>query len=56
MSVVLFIIVVLIVLALACYALNLLPMIDPPIKQLIMLCFVVLAILAILSRSGVVAL
>lgn len=57
MSLVLFIIVVLIVLALACYVVQLLPIPGPPpIKPCIEALLVVVAIIAILDRAGLAAL
>ena len=56
MSLVVFILLVLVVLALAMYAVNLLPMIDGTIKSIIMALFVVVAIVVIVDRWGGVAL
>jgi hypothetical protein len=52
MSIILFIIIVLVVLALVCYAISLLPMVQQPFKALIMFLAVVLGILAICHRVG----
>lgn len=49
------IVVVLIVLALVLYAIKLLPMIEPPFKQIIMAICVLIAILVILVQSGLLA-
>ena len=53
MSIVLFIIVILVVLALALYAVNLLPILQPVIRQCIQALLVVLAIYVICNRAGV---
>ena len=55
MSLILFIPLVLVVLALAAWALQALPFIDAPIKQIILVIFIVLAIAAILGRFPGVA-
>ncbi len=52
MSLLLFILVVLVVLALAIYAANQLPAMDPPIRQIIILVMVVIAIVLIVQRAG----
>lgn len=52
MSIILFALLVLIVLALALYAVRLLPGIDPPISLIIQLILVVLAIVVIVQRAG----
>lgn len=54
MSILLFILVVLIILALALYAVQLVPLPGPGfIKQLIMVIFVVVAIFLIAQRAGI---
>jgi hypothetical protein len=57
MSIILFIIIVLVVLALALYCVQLLPIPGaPPIKQIIMALCVLVAILVICDRAGVLRL
>ena len=53
MSILIFILIVLVVLALALYAVGLLPMIEAPFKQLIRVVLVVIAIVVICQRAGV---
>ncbi len=52
MSLLIFIVVVLVVLSLAIYAITLLPMIAPPFKQLISVVAIVAALLVICHRAG----
>lgn len=52
MSLLIFIIVVLVVLALACYAATLLPVVGAPYRQLLQFVLVIVAILVILNRVG----
>jgi hypothetical protein len=53
MNLLIFIIVVLVVLALALWAIRMLPMIDGTIKQLIMVLAVVIAIVVIVQKAGI---
>lgn len=55
MGLLVFVLLVLVVLALACYCVTLLPAIEPPFKQLITIVLVIIAIVAIVSRAGLVA-
>lgn len=52
MSILLFALLVILVLALALYAVRLIPGIDPPITMLIQLLLVILAIVVIVQRAG----
>lgn len=54
MSILLFALLVLIVLALALYAVRLLPGIDPPISLIIQLILVIVAIVVIVQRAGLI--
>ena len=54
MGVIAFAILMVIVLALILYAINLLPIIQSPFKEIIMALFVILFALIILSRAGVI--
>jgi hypothetical protein len=55
MSLLVMIVVVLLVLGLAMYAVQLLPFPEPPLKQFIQVALVIIAILVILSRAGFMA-
>jgi VIT1/CCC1 family predicted Fe2+/Mn2+ transporter len=52
MELLIFVAVVLVVLALVLYAISLLPAIQPPIKNLLMVVCVLIAALVIVQRSG----
>ena len=52
MSILLFALLVILVLALALYAVRLIPGIDPPISLIIQLVLVILAIVVIVQRAG----
>ena len=54
MSLIIFMVVVVIVLALVCYAISLLPMIEPPFKQIIMVLAILAGVIVILNRAGLV--
>ena len=52
MSLLLFIAIVVIVLILALYVVDLLPLGEPPLKQILKVLFVLMAILVIVQRAG----